>query len=100
MRTTVMEGSLSEFDLSSVIQVVSIGRQYTGVELFEGVGSLPLGHGPHAWFLKWRNPWSEPPDWTAREPNSGANLKEQGGHCQARGDASKRLFSACLRPLK
>jgi chromosome partitioning protein len=49
MRTTVMEGSLSEFDLSSVIQVVSIGRQYTGVELFdEGgnvVGTLHLKSG-------------------------------------------------------
>ena len=40
MRTTVMEGSLSEFDLSSVIQVVSIGRQYTGVELFDESGSV------------------------------------------------------------
>jgi MinD-like ATPase involved in chromosome partitioning or flagellar assembly len=40
MRTTVMEGSLSEFDLSSVIQVVSIGRQYTGVDLFDETGTL------------------------------------------------------------
>ena len=40
MRTTVMEGSLSEFDLSSVIQVVSIGRQYTGVELFDELGNI------------------------------------------------------------
>jgi chromosome partitioning protein len=40
MRTTVMEGSLSEFDLSSVIQVVSIGRQYTGVELFDESGNV------------------------------------------------------------
>ncbi len=40
MRTTVMEGSLSEFDLSSVIQVVSLGRQYTGVELFDESGTV------------------------------------------------------------
>src|SRR5579863_3836421 len=40
MRTTVMEGSLSEFDLSSVMQVVSLGRQYTGVDLFDESGSL------------------------------------------------------------
>jgi MinD-like ATPase involved in chromosome partitioning or flagellar assembly len=40
MRTTVMEGSLSEFDLSSVMQVVSLGRQYTGVDLFDESGAL------------------------------------------------------------
>jgi MinD-like ATPase involved in chromosome partitioning or flagellar assembly len=40
MRTPVMEGSLSEFDLSSVMQVVSLGRQYTGVDLFDESGSL------------------------------------------------------------
>lgn len=40
MRATVMEGSLAEFDLPSVMQVVSIGRQYTGVELFDASGSV------------------------------------------------------------
>jgi len=40
MRTTVMEGSLSEFDLQSVMQVVSLGRQYTGVDLFDESGTL------------------------------------------------------------
>lgn len=32
-RIAVMEGALSDFDLMNVLQVVSIGRQYTGVEL-------------------------------------------------------------------
>jgi chromosome partitioning protein len=40
MRTAVMEGTLADFDLSSVIQVVSIGRQYTGVELFDESGQV------------------------------------------------------------
>jgi chromosome partitioning protein len=40
MRTTVMEGEFGEFDLASVIQVVSIGRQYTGIELFDETGTV------------------------------------------------------------
>jgi cellulose biosynthesis protein BcsQ len=40
MRTTVMEGSLSDFDLASVIQVVSIGRQYTSIELLDEQGEV------------------------------------------------------------
>ncbi len=40
MRAAVMEGSLAEFDLPSVMQVVSIGRQFTGVELFDASGSV------------------------------------------------------------
>lgn len=40
MRTTVMEGEFGEFDLASVIQVVSIGRQYTGIELFDEAGTV------------------------------------------------------------
>lgn len=32
-RIAVMEGALSDFDLMNVLQVVSIGRQYTGIEL-------------------------------------------------------------------
>ncbi len=33
MKIGVMQGSLREFDLAEVLQVVSLGRQYTGVEL-------------------------------------------------------------------
>jgi chromosome partitioning protein len=40
MRTTVMEGEFGEFDLASVMQVVSIGRQYTGIELFDEAGNV------------------------------------------------------------
>ena len=40
MRTAVMEGTLADFDLSSVIQVVSLGRQYTGVELLDDDGRV------------------------------------------------------------
>lgn len=37
MKVGVMQGSLREFDLADVLQVVGLGRQYTGVELsFEG----------------------------------------------------------------
>lgn len=39
MRIGVMQGSLGEFDLAEVLQVVGLGRQYTGVEL-----SLSGGH--------------------------------------------------------
>ena len=39
-RTTVMEGDFGEFDLASVLQVVSIGRQYTGVEVFDDGGHV------------------------------------------------------------
>jgi|GEM_PF-472358 len=37
---TVMEGDFGEFDLASVIQVVSIGRQYTGVDVFDHSGQV------------------------------------------------------------
>ncbi|MDP9037324.1 MAG: DUF4388 domain-containing protein [Myxococcota bacterium] len=40
MRTEVMEGTLDDFDLSSVLQAVSIGRQHTGVELFDETGNV------------------------------------------------------------
>ena len=40
MRTTVMEGDFGEFDLATVLQVVSIGRQYTGIELLDETGSV------------------------------------------------------------
>lgn len=33
MRVGVMEGHLSEFDLAAVLQVVGLGRQYTGIEV-------------------------------------------------------------------
>ena len=33
MKVGVMQGSLKEFDLAEVLQVVGIGRQYTGIEL-------------------------------------------------------------------
>lgn len=33
MKVGVMQGSLREFDLAEVLQVVGIGRQYTGIEL-------------------------------------------------------------------
>jgi chromosome partitioning protein len=33
MKVGVMQGSLKEFDLAEVMQVVGIGRQYTGIEL-------------------------------------------------------------------
>ncbi|MGC4088107.1 MAG: DUF4388 domain-containing protein [Polyangiaceae bacterium] len=33
MKIGVMEGHLSEFDLAEVLQVVGLGRQYTGVEV-------------------------------------------------------------------
>src|SRR5579884_12888 len=39
-KVKVMEGSLSEFDLSSVMQVVSLARQYTGVDLLDESGTL------------------------------------------------------------
>jgi chromosome partitioning protein len=39
MRTAVMEGALADFDLASVMQVLSIGRQYTSVELFDESGN-------------------------------------------------------------
>jgi MinD-like ATPase involved in chromosome partitioning or flagellar assembly len=35
-----MEGSLEEFDLMSVVQTVSIGRQFTGVDLLDERGSI------------------------------------------------------------
>ena len=35
MKTGVMRGRLREFDLAQVLQVVGIGRQYTGVEVFD-----------------------------------------------------------------
>jgi chromosome partitioning protein len=35
-----MEGDFGEFDLASVIQVVSIGRQYTGVDVFDHGGHV------------------------------------------------------------
>ncbi|MDP9000314.1 MAG: AAA family ATPase, partial [Myxococcota bacterium] len=41
-RIAVMEGSLSEFDLMSVLQVVSIGRQFSSVDVLESSGR-PLG---------------------------------------------------------
>ena len=41
-RVAVMEGSLSEFDLMTVLQVISIGRQFTGVELLDPAGT-PMG---------------------------------------------------------
>jgi chromosome partitioning protein len=40
MRTTVMEGDFGEFDLASVIQVVSIGRQFTGIEVMDETGQV------------------------------------------------------------
>jgi chromosome partitioning protein len=40
MRTTVMEGEFGEFDLASVMQVVSIGRQHTGIDLFDDRGGV------------------------------------------------------------
>ncbi|HTQ06333.1 MAG TPA: DUF4388 domain-containing protein, partial [Polyangiaceae bacterium] len=36
----VMQGSLREFDLADVLQVVGLGRQYTGVELSLGGGRM------------------------------------------------------------
>jgi cellulose biosynthesis protein BcsQ len=44
----VMQGSLREFDLAAVLQVVGLGRQYTGVELsFDGgsVGTIFVKSG-------------------------------------------------------
>ncbi len=38
MKVGVMKGSLREFDLADVLQVVGLGRQYTGVELSLGGG--------------------------------------------------------------
>ncbi len=38
MKVGVMQGSLREFDLAEVLQVVGLGRQYTGVELLLGGG--------------------------------------------------------------
>lgn len=38
MKIGVMQGSLGEFDLAEVLQVVGLGRQYTGVELSLGDG--------------------------------------------------------------
>lgn len=38
MKVGVMQGSLREFDLADVLQVVGLGRQYTGVELSLGGG--------------------------------------------------------------
>jgi chromosome partitioning protein len=38
MKVGVMQGSLREFDLAEVLQVVGLGRQYTGVELSLGGG--------------------------------------------------------------
>jgi cellulose biosynthesis protein BcsQ len=35
MKTGVMRGRLGEFDLGQVLQVVGIGRQYTGVEILD-----------------------------------------------------------------
>jgi cellulose biosynthesis protein BcsQ len=35
MKTGVMRGHLREFDLAQVLQVVGIGRQYTGVEILD-----------------------------------------------------------------
>lgn len=40
MKIGVMQGSLREFDLADVLQVVGLGRQYTGVELSQGGGSM------------------------------------------------------------
>jgi len=39
-RALVMEGSLAEFDLVSVLQTVSIGRQYTAIELEDERGDV------------------------------------------------------------
>lgn len=39
-RSLVMEGSLEEFDLVSVLQTVSIGRQTTGIELSDERGDV------------------------------------------------------------
>lgn len=39
-KVDIMRGSLSEFELAEVLQVVGIGRQYTGVELIGGRGVL------------------------------------------------------------
>ncbi|TPV96284.1 MAG: hypothetical protein B7733_05460 [Myxococcales bacterium FL481] len=41
-RITVIEGALADFRLDEVLQVVSIGRQYTGVELRDAQ-NLPAG---------------------------------------------------------
>lgn len=38
MRVGIMQGSLQEFGLADVLQVVGLGRQYTGVELSLGGG--------------------------------------------------------------
>ena len=38
MKVGIMQGSLREFDLAQVLQVVGLGRQYTGVELSLGGG--------------------------------------------------------------
>jgi chromosome partitioning protein len=39
MRVGIMQGSLQEFGLADVLQVVGLGRQYTGVELSLGGGN-------------------------------------------------------------
>lgn len=38
MKIGVMQGHLSEFDLAAVLQVVGLGRQYTGVEVYREDG--------------------------------------------------------------
>jgi cellulose biosynthesis protein BcsQ len=38
MKVGIMQGSLREFDLAQVLQVVGLGRQYTGVEVSLGGG--------------------------------------------------------------
>jgi cellulose biosynthesis protein BcsQ len=38
VKVGIMQGSLSEFDLAQVLQVVGLGRQYTGVEISLGSG--------------------------------------------------------------
>ena len=40
MKIGVMRGHLREFDLGQVLQVVGIGRQYTGVELRNDLTTL------------------------------------------------------------
>lgn len=40
MKVGVMQGHLREFDLGSVLQVVGLGRQYTGVEVRRGAGLM------------------------------------------------------------
>jgi hypothetical protein len=41
-RTVVMQGSTNEFDLPTLLQALSIGRQFVAIELVDPLG-LPLG---------------------------------------------------------